>query len=124
MKLTREPAIAEHRKMWNWIADETEKRGEDIEKTEYFLKHNIKESVACHCFCCEYAVHVQYDMPIQSSSTHPATDWGGSMQILQCQSGVFGLWVRCQDPEESAQLAHQIAELPERTDNIPVSENK
>ena len=28
MELTREEAISEHRKMWNWIADKVEKRKE------------------------------------------------------------------------------------------------
>ena len=39
MKLTREEAISEHRKMWNWIADEIEKEKRD----EYIegLKKNI-----------------------------------------------------------------------------------
>ncbi len=32
MTLTRKQAIDEHRKMWNWIADETEKRGEIVKK--------------------------------------------------------------------------------------------
>ena len=26
MKLTKSEAVQEHRKMWNWIADETEKQ--------------------------------------------------------------------------------------------------
>ena len=29
MELTREEAISEHRKMWNWIADEIEKEKRD-----------------------------------------------------------------------------------------------
>ena len=37
-ELTREEAIRRHRLMWNWIADETEKIGEPIDKSDAF-KH-------------------------------------------------------------------------------------
>ena len=30
--MTREEAIENHRKMWNWIADETEKRKRKVKK--------------------------------------------------------------------------------------------
>ena len=137
MKITREQAIAEHRKMWNWIADETEKRGENVETIEYFLNHDIKGTVFGYCFCCEYAVHKQYAIPIQSARTDTnrchwcPINWGGSMQTSQClhcsdygdYRGILGLLARCQNPEEYAKLARQIANLPERTDNVPVSEN-
>lgn len=33
MELTREQAIAEHRKMWYWIAEETERRKEKYTNT-------------------------------------------------------------------------------------------
>lgn len=42
----------------------------------------------------------------------------------ECMGGLFYSWLHSDNLEESAQLARQIAELPERTDNIPVSENK
>lgn len=36
MQLTREEAIANHRKMWNWIADETERWEDCATKSDYF----------------------------------------------------------------------------------------
>ena len=36
MKLTREQAIMEHRKMWNWIADETLRLKRRVPKDNYF----------------------------------------------------------------------------------------
>lgn len=36
-QLTREQTIAEHRKMWNWIAEECLRRKEKVEKADYFI---------------------------------------------------------------------------------------
>ena len=54
MKLTFDEAIENHRKMWNWIADETEKRQKAVTKEEYFKQNKLK-SVFCECYCCQYA---------------------------------------------------------------------
>ena len=57
--LTKEQAIAEHRKMWNWIADRLEKATsrDDFDvydlKMEYEELHNLK--LFCSCYLCEYA---------------------------------------------------------------------
>ena len=37
MTLTKELAIKLHRKLWRWIADETERRKEVVEKYDYPL---------------------------------------------------------------------------------------
>ena len=39
--LTREEAINEHRKMWNWIADETLKQKRKVNENEYFHQINF-----------------------------------------------------------------------------------
>ena len=54
MKLTREEAIYECRKMWNWIADKTEERKRIVEKWEYFIENGIEEFPDCKCYLCEY----------------------------------------------------------------------
>ena len=43
MGLTKSEAIANHRKMWNWIADETMKRKCKVEKWDYFKAHGITD---------------------------------------------------------------------------------
>ena len=53
MKLTREEAIANHRKMWNWIADETERVRRCVDPIEYFREHG-DEIPENHNYCCEY----------------------------------------------------------------------
>ena len=46
MKLTREQAIKEHRKMWNWLAEHP-----DMDKDDY-LELNDFEYVENECFIC------------------------------------------------------------------------
>lgn len=62
MKLTREQAIAEFRKMWNWIADETERRNRVVEKIEYFEENGLEE-VVNDCFLCEYDAQCDANYP-------------------------------------------------------------
>lgn len=62
MKLTREQAIAEHRKMWLWISRQImkdyEKHGAVKEpywyKCDYLNCNFPDETVKSKCFCCEY----------------------------------------------------------------------
>lgn len=49
MKLTREQAIKEHRKMWNWLAEHPEKDKDD------YLELNDFEYVENECFLCHYS---------------------------------------------------------------------
>lgn len=44
MKLTKEQAIAGHRKMWNWIADRLEKANRKNTFDVYDLKMEYEES--------------------------------------------------------------------------------
>jgi hypothetical protein len=65
MTLTKQEAIENHRKMWNWIADELEKKRESNAgvvdtisiKMDYFLHNKISPNniPSAYCYCCEYA---------------------------------------------------------------------
>ena len=112
MKLTKSEAIANHRKMWNWIAEETLKQKRKVEKSEYFKAHGITDIPPNECYCCEYSADKKCDDCL--------IDWGGefggcmSRDTLGDRKGLFSLW--CVEPNytKSAELARQIAELPER----------
>ena len=55
MKLTKAEAIQKCRDMWNWIADETERRNCVVDKEEYFVEHGMEENeVVNGCYLCEY----------------------------------------------------------------------
>lgn len=56
--LTREQAIKEHRKMWNWIAESYEQGNTwNITKAKqaYFEENELGSLKTGHCFLCEYA---------------------------------------------------------------------
>lgn len=115
--MTKREAIANHRKMWRWIADETEKQKDFICKHNYFDEMGIRypERPSRDCYCCEYAASCK-DCPI---------DWLSDCDRYMCcdksvnndNAGLFREWERCflyGDWREAAALARQIAELPER----------
>lgn len=112
--LTKEEAIKRHRMMWNWIAYETLKREEFVTKWEA-IKHFgwVKSKMRSRCWCCTYA-HKDGTCdkcPIQ---------WPGG--ICTNSIGVEGLYEAwsyarwCSDHKKAADLAYQIANLPERED--------
>lgn len=109
MKLTREQAIAEHRKMWNWIADQIEENEvrffiADL-KEQYTEKNKFK--IELNCFMCEY------DLQYGGMCEHCLlTD----SQSNECLNGLYGKCARAETWQEQAKLARQIANLPERTD--------
>lgn len=63
MNLTREQAIYECRKMWNWISEETIIRKKVIKKNEYFEKNNLKIPIE-YCYLCEYSIKKSSDYKI------------------------------------------------------------
>ncbi|MFR2774759.1 MAG: hypothetical protein ACLTBR_02895 [Anaerostipes sp.] len=116
-KLTREEAIELHRKMWNWIADETEKTGRFIQKDDYFLAtHNIP---AHFCYCCEYAIQ-QNNGEFIGRCKYCPLDWRNRLNEYMCQNnvtvrdhqGLYGRWTFEKDIQERSRLARQIANLP------------
>lgn len=113
LNLTKQQTIAEHRKMWRWIADETKKQGRMVEKAEYFDAMGIspEDRPAGNCYCCDYTDGNCLKCPIE---------WGGDYGTCLDRytyddgKGLFGQWIHTNNPEEAARLAHKIAELPER----------
>ena len=108
MQLTREQAIAEHRKMWNWIAYRIEKTKTicDIYDLKFeYLKKSEFEYVLRACFLCAYS-----DMK-GGCVACPITP-----AINRCLDGLFWNCVHSGDWQDQAALARQIANLPERED--------
>lgn len=119
MNLTKEQAIEEHRKMWNWIADQLENgRRRDVGylKEEYVKENFPVTEISDNCFCCEYAKYDCSKCPVL---------WGCEDEVsnLLCEHGGIderGLWWKAQmcslrsDYVEAAEIARQIANLPEK----------
>lgn len=43
-----------HKKLWNWIADETERTGKIIHKRDYFTEMGIQKNPRHNCWACAY----------------------------------------------------------------------
>lgn len=128
MELTKERAIEEHRKMWNWIADQYEKVSDVLLKyhyidalKEYYIRTNLPNlgSIASNCFCCEY------DEQYEGICENCPLEWGGEyIGCLHLDNGDAGLYelIDMLTDEDSCKndfllcgkIARQIANLPER----------
>lgn len=79
MKLTREQAIKEHRKMWNWLAEHPEK-----DKADYLALNDFK-NIYSECFLCAYG-HQQNDDYCYNKDC--LCDWG---EADGCMGSMFNL---------------------------------
>ena len=131
MKLTKEQAIEEHRKMWNWIADQYEEGcTADVYalKEEYMQKGELEGHILHNCFCCEYAtqsIEAEGESRFLKCSKCPVI-WGTEMfdilfpcehynskyQLLKSES--CKLDKLNVNSELCVRLAREIANLPER----------
>ena len=131
--LTREQAIIEHRKMWNWIAEQLEMQPSDdkCNVNIYFLKvkyceingftREKKGKPEHYCFCCQYAFSL-YDC--RECPLYWETE--NSIREYFCEYGMkydnilpnVGLWSILYKADltykEAAEIAKQIANLPEK----------
>lgn len=106
MNLSREQAISRHRKMWNWIADETKRLKRKIKKYEYFKVMEIDDIPDSKCYCCEFLLNHP-----NCCANNCIIDWGKNSG---CIGSYYGKWIYTDDWQEAARLARIIANLPER----------
>lgn len=112
--LTKEEAIKRHRMMWNWIAYETLRQERFVTKQEA-LEHFGWDGtkMRSRCWCCTYAHE-------NGSCENCPIQWPG----VRCTSsveveGLYDKWCDMRwrfDHKKAADLAYQIANLPERED--------
>ncbi len=129
--LTKKEAIRQHRKMWNWIADETIKQKRVVQKSNYFMANDI-DGLKLHnmCYCCQYCAqeHHDYDKFYNNYCKNCPLVWESECNSYMCedktrdgkfttQNGLFRDWcliVENSKYEEAAALARRIANLPVR----------
>lgn len=112
--LTKREAVRKHRSMWNWIADYIEEKKEvqciPELKLIYVQEHN--EMSLLLCYCCEYNEQLDND-----DCKFCPVIWGSN---LSCSSREQSLYSRClyeTNWQKQADIARQIANLPEREDD-------
>ena len=137
-ELTREEAIRRHRLMWNWIADETEKTGEPIDKSDAFKHFGWDEyEVRSSCWCCEWVYskwkwNLDFDrVGYKLACSCCPLDWSnGEKKILKAtcltimsndghtKDGLYDQWCfetsLLGDPIKASKIARIIANLPEK----------
>lgn len=129
MKLTKEQAVVEHRRMWNWIAQQY-RAGERYNVEEMkrrYISGELGKSpdlICNHCFCCEYSVQVGNDS--DGPCDNCPIKWPSDVEEYFCidayePDGGKGLYAveyllsiqpAC-DVRRLVYLAEQIANLPE-----------
>lgn len=108
-KLTEEQiaVVKNFRKMWNWIADETEKRNKTVNKWEYFEDNLIPvdDRPEADCYLCEIVGdHGCECCPV---------NWG--FRYCGCDGSPYHLWYsswRLGEVHLAAKYARIIANLP------------
>ena len=121
MNLTREQAITEHRKMWNWITDKIEERKEvfgiEMLKDSYLMLNKYTETLAGNCFLCEYALRKsETKISVRICECCPVEIPNEKILGSGCLGGLFRNVCWAKNWKKQAELARQIANLPERMD--------
>lgn len=110
MKLTFKEAVEQHRKMWNWIADNVEEIKPDYAneiKEKYLKEFFPNELIFCDCFCCKY------DMYFENNCKYCPIVW----KLNSCANSGYGNFVSAVlggDCARAAKIAREIANLPAR----------
>ena len=113
-KLTKKEAIKLHRKLWNWVADETLRLKRKVKKEEYFYRNHIdREDIPKNkCYCCEYDEQKQ-DKCTNKSCKYCPISWGNRDNDCEKPS-YYSEWNYAIDYKEAAEYARKIANLSER----------
>ena len=119
MKLTKKLAVALHRRLWNWIAAETERRQRKVEKWEYPPFKHFK--IHDRCWCCEYARTARKNDIVKKAQIKTSIcaycpiNWGG-YYCSDDKYNEYDKWFFSNTWQEAAHWARVIAELPERVE--------
>lgn len=120
--MTKQEAIKNHRAMWNWIADEIKEAKCVLDvyemKRQYLLSNGFLR-VQNYCFLCQYSSGY--------GCQKCPMEWPSKAEIYMCEddgNDLDGLWLECYnmydngdlDWRKQADLARQIANLPERSE--------
>lgn len=124
--LTRKKAIENHRVMWNKVAElleESHKKGEGYLGIPMYKQQALKElgydydnMPNSYCWCCEYDSLPKFKNAYKCDNC-PLT-WGDAGCCCDSHSIYSILIRRVKDGvyDEAAELARQVANLPERTE--------
>lgn len=124
-EVTLNETIREHRKMWRWIAKESQRTKTCVTKKEYVNKKHIYDipkfnalDLYADCFCCYYSEPISSE---NNKCENCPFDWHSKANRYMCrdietddEKGIYMQWcMAClnDDYVEASRLAKQIAML-------------
>ena len=126
MKLTKERAIAEHRKMWLWISRQIMKDYSEnrmirklyFYKKEYINKVYPNEMITCNCFCCEYVEQsgkgCRENCPFYWNNKHTKYLCGEHFSYYNIITSMRCTFCTLEEAKSMARMAYKIAMLDEK----------
>ena len=107
-----------HRKMWQWIAEETRRRKRHVEKFECYIAFGTpkRERPYCDCYACEEgrqrARDDGYDVDYADliACCYCPIDWNNGKKCVEGGTLYFN-WRHARSYEEAAKFAEKIARL-------------
>ena len=133
MKLTKKRAIEEHRKMWNWIAEQYENETDillelhDIDRLkDYYIRLHFNKlsdlKITINCFCCMYDDQYYSDCshcPLECSSHYSMAciEMNGEAGLYETMDILTHKKSSKEALEFCGKIARKIANLPERKIN-------
>ena len=131
LKLTKEDAIQEHRKMWNWIAEQYEHGSVGIVsylKARYLeqYEHGKWSYIDRNCFCCEYDNENRVNEDGCKCSYCPI-QWESNMSEYMCcdrfeDDDSVGLYCHIEEISYQTENREELAKLARKIANLPVRE--
>ena len=123
-ELTKQEAVENHRKMWNWITEETLERKSIVGRFDYFREMGIglgEDRPFLLSYCCEYDNQRKLEVGYRICA-HCPLDWGSKVDSCMCMdkyeiddnNGLLQKWIKEKDYKKCAELAREIANLEER----------
>lgn len=122
VKTDKDFVIAEHRKMWNAIADYSEKCGRCLSKYEYlaFYCKDLAVMLTNWCFLCTYGLHNRGNKSMCERcllqwNNEPGSDFPGGPPCCDNSDSIYSLLCLARDEcdvPKYASYARMIANLP------------
>ena len=103
---TKSEYLAAFTYMWQWLSQETLKRGYKVKKHTFFKEHNIKNIPEAGCYLCEYVLNKG------NGCKECPVYWNRG----KCLFGEYGQWANCDtnDYKKAAKIAEKISKLDEK----------
>lgn len=113
IEITKEDAVILHRKMWEWIVNETLLQKIKITKDDFFEAHPWLATPFQKCYCCQYAY--QNTPEGERLCNNCPLDWG-EYNCMKGRNSLYGKWFLNDNYLEALGLAFEIMHLPEKED--------